>query len=96
MIIENPHVDLQRNRAHEEKLSIINILTCFICSNKAELAHICPHCSKFYCEVCIKQWLLSTEKCCPNCRRDIAENGLVNCHKLSHDLSSALEALIKF
>lgn len=30
---------------------------CFICMEKLQEAHLCPHCSKLCCYVCISRWL---------------------------------------
>lgn len=96
MLLEKTEPQRHASRVQEEKISLINILTCLICTNKARHAHICPNCSKFYCEFCIKDWLANGDGCCPNCKWQISASSLVNCNKLSQDLSSALEALIQF
>lgn len=67
-----------------------------LCTSKARMAHICPNCSKFFCEECIKSWMDSGNQHCPHCKNHINSTTVVNCNKLSQDLSNALEALIQF
>lgn len=52
---------------------------CFICMEKLQEAHLCPHCSKLCCYVCISRWLNEQRRQCPHCRASLHVNELVNC-----------------
>lgn len=52
---------------------------CFICMEKLRDAHLCPHCSKLCCYVCIKRWLTDQRSQCPHCRASLHIHELVNC-----------------
>jgi len=41
----------------EEYRCLVDILTCLVCKNLVQQAHICPNCSKFYCLECINRQL---------------------------------------
>ncbi|KAG5885479.1 hypothetical protein JTB14_005070 [Gonioctena quinquepunctata] len=42
-------------------------------------AHLCPHCSKLCCYVCIRRWLTEQRSQCPHCRASLHLHELVNC-----------------
>lgn len=42
-------------------------------------AHLCPHCSKLCCYVCIRRWLTEQRSQCPHCRANLHLHELVNC-----------------
>lgn len=46
---------------------------------KLQEAHLCPHCSKLCCYVCISRWLNEQRRQCPHCRASLHVNELVNC-----------------
>ncbi|KAJ9575105.1 hypothetical protein L9F63_007766, partial [Diploptera punctata] len=52
---------------------------CFICMEKLRDAHLCPHCSKLCCYVCIRRWLTEQRSQCPHCRASLHLHELVNC-----------------
>lgn len=52
---------------------------CFICMEKLQEAHLCPHCSKLCCYLCISRWLNEQRRQCPHCRATLQVNELVNC-----------------
>ncbi|XP_059614605.1 E3 ubiquitin-protein ligase TRIM37-like [Phlebotomus argentipes] len=59
--------------------SINDVFRCFICMEKLQEAHLCPHCSKLCCYVCISRWLTEQRRQCPHCRAPLHVNELVNC-----------------
>ena len=42
-------------------------------------AHLCPHCSKLCCYICIRRWLTEQRSQCPHCRAALHLHELVNC-----------------
>ena len=52
---------------------------CFICMEKLRNAHLCPHCSKLCCYMCIRRWLTEQRSQCPHCRASLHIHELVNC-----------------
>ncbi|XP_054274625.1 E3 ubiquitin-protein ligase TRIM37-like isoform X2 [Macrosteles quadrilineatus] len=42
-------------------------------------AHLCPHCSKLCCYICIRRWLTEQRSQCPHCRASLHLHELVNC-----------------
>lgn len=46
---------------------------------KLQEAHLCPHCSKLCCYLCITRWLTEQRRQCPHCRADLHVSDLVNC-----------------
>lgn len=46
---------------------------------KLQEAHLCPHCSKLCCYVCISRWLVEQRRSCPHCRAPLHVHELVNC-----------------
>ncbi|XP_055686310.1 E3 ubiquitin-protein ligase TRIM37-like isoform X2 [Lutzomyia longipalpis] len=59
--------------------TINDVFRCFICMEKLQEAHLCPHCSKLCCYVCISRWLTEQRRQCPHCRAPLHVNELVNC-----------------
>jgi tripartite motif-containing protein 37 len=56
-----------------------DVFRCFICMEKLQEAHLCPHCSKLCCYICISRWLTEQRRQCPHCRATLHVNELVNC-----------------
>ena len=48
--------------------SLAEVFRCFICMEKLRNAHLCPHCSKLCCYLCIRRWLTEQRSQCPHCR----------------------------
>ena len=48
--------------------SLSDVFRCFICMEKLQNAHLCPHCSKLCCYLCIRRWLTEQRSQCPHCR----------------------------
>merc|ERR1719309_1386681 len=46
---------------------------------KLRNAHLCPHCSKLCCYMCIRRWLTEQRSQCPHCRASLHIHELVNC-----------------
>ncbi|RXG74022.1 E3 ubiquitin-protein ligase TRIM37 [Armadillidium vulgare] len=46
---------------------------------KLQDAHLCPHCSKLCCYLCIRRWLTEQRPQCPHCRANLHLHELVNC-----------------
>lgn len=46
---------------------------------KLQDAHLCPHCSKLCCYMCIRRWLTEQRSQCPHCRASLHMHELVNC-----------------
>lgn len=59
--------------------SLNDVFRCFICMEKLQEAHLCPHCSKLCCYLCISRWLTEQRRQCPHCRATLHVNELVNC-----------------
>lgn len=49
---------------------------------KLQEAHLCPHCSKLCCYLCISRWLNEQRRQCPHCRAPLNVQELVNCRWL--------------
>ncbi|XP_055540323.1 E3 ubiquitin-protein ligase TRIM37-like isoform X2 [Wyeomyia smithii] len=65
---------------NEQLPEIINdVFRCFICMEKLQEAHLCPHCSKLCCYLCISRWLTEQRHQCPHCRATLHVSELVNC-----------------
>lgn len=62
--------------------SFNDVFRCFICMEKLQEAHLCPHCSKLCCYVCISRWLNEQRRQCPHCRATLHVSELVNCRWL--------------
>ncbi|TRY62611.1 hypothetical protein TCAL_08217 [Tigriopus californicus] len=59
--------------------SLSDVFRCFICMEKLQNAHLCPHCSKLCCYLCIRRWLTEQRSQCPHCRAALHIHELVNC-----------------
>ncbi|XP_046998426.1 E3 ubiquitin-protein ligase TRIM37-like [Schistocerca americana] len=59
--------------------TLAEVFRCFICMEKLRDAHLCPHCSKLCCYVCIRRWLTEQRPQCPHCRAPLHLHELVNC-----------------
>uniref|UniRef100_T1IL37 RING-type domain-containing protein n=1 Tax=Strigamia maritima TaxID=126957 RepID=T1IL37_STRMM len=59
--------------------SLAEVFRCFICMEKLRDAHLCPHCSKLCCFMCIRRWLTEQRSQCPHCRASLHLHELVNC-----------------
>ncbi|XP_050304969.1 E3 ubiquitin-protein ligase TRIM37-like isoform X2 [Anthonomus grandis grandis] len=59
--------------------TLAEVFRCFICMEKLRDAHLCPHCSKLCCYVCIRRWLTEQRSQCPHCRASLHLHELVNC-----------------
>lgn len=55
--------------------ALSDVFRCFICTEKLQEAHLCPHCSKPLCFLCITRWL-SERQSCPHCRQPLLVNDL--------------------
>lgn len=55
-------------------------------------AHLCPHCSKLCCYVCIRRWLTEQRSQCPHCRASLHLHELVNCRWVE-DVTQQLDTL---
>lgn len=62
--------------------SLNDVFRCFICMEKLQDAHLCPHCSKLCCYLCISRWLNEQRRQCPHCRAPLNVTELVNCRWL--------------
>jgi len=59
--------------------TLAEVFRCFICMEKLRNAHLCPHCSKLCCYMCIRRWLTEQRSQCPHCRASLHIHELVNC-----------------
>ncbi|XP_065173939.1 E3 ubiquitin-protein ligase TRIM37-like isoform X2 [Atheta coriaria] len=59
--------------------TLAEVFRCFICMEKLRDAHLCPHCSKLCCYICIRRWLTEQRSQCPHCRASLHLHELVNC-----------------
>ena len=64
-------------------------MKCFICFGTVKDALMCPGCSNFACENCIKKYI-RTKKECPVCRKDLTEEQVIKCRFLK-DFSECIE-----
>lgn len=67
------------------------LLKCFICFKRVKDAVICPFCSKFACEPCLKKWVVERRSECPACRRALGLGQIIKCRFLT-DISNALHS----
>uniref|UniRef100_A0A0K8SA98 E3 ubiquitin-protein ligase TRIM37 n=1 Tax=Lygus hesperus TaxID=30085 RepID=A0A0K8SA98_LYGHE len=72
--------------------SLAEVFRCFICMEKLRDAHLCPHCSKLCCYVCIRRWLTEQQAQCPHCRASLHLHELVNCRWVQ-DVTQQLDTL---
>ncbi|KAL1491393.1 hypothetical protein ABEB36_011997 [Hypothenemus hampei] len=63
----------------QSESTLAEVFRCFICMEKLRDAHLCPHCSKLCCYVCIRRWLTEQRSQCPHCRASLHLHELVNC-----------------
>ncbi|OQR68337.1 E3 ubiquitin-protein ligase TRIM37-like [Tropilaelaps mercedesae] len=84
----------QRKRLQQENgvESIAEVFRCVICMEKLRDAHLCPHCSKLCCFVCIRRWLTEQRPQCPHCRATLYLNDLVNC-RWAEEVTQQLDSL---
>ena len=68
-----------RNDDEHSVETLAEVFRCFICMEKLRDAHLCPHCSKLCCHVCIRRWLTEQRSQCPHCRATLHLHELVNC-----------------
>lgn len=68
-----------RNDDEHSVETLAEVFRCFICMEKLRDAHLCPHCSKLCCYVCIRRWLTEQRSQCPHCRATLHLHELVNC-----------------
>ncbi|XP_037094908.1 E3 ubiquitin-protein ligase TRIM37-like [Pollicipes pollicipes] len=70
----------EENKENEHSVeSLAEVFRCFICMDKLRDAHLCPHCSKLCCYMCIRRWLTEQRSQCPHCRASLHLHELVNC-----------------
>jgi len=69
----------ERERNPHTVESLAEVFRCFICMEKLRNAHLCPHCSKLCCYMCIRRWLTEQRSQCPHCRASLHIHELVNC-----------------
>lgn len=72
--------------------TLAEVFRCFICMEKLRDAHLCPHCSKLCCYVCIRRWLTEQRSQCPHCRASLHLHELVNCRWVE-DVTQHLDTL---
>lgn len=84
---------MEHNKARKDEKAF-EILSCMICSRKPNNAHMCPHCSKFSCEQCIKEWLEARRPECPACRKPLRSHELVNCSQLARELTEVSSSIV--
>ncbi|XP_067121079.1 E3 ubiquitin-protein ligase TRIM37-like [Centruroides vittatus] len=77
-IIKNSSPSPNRMDEHSVE-SLAEVFRCFICMEKLRDAHLCPHCSKLCCYMCIRRWLTEQRSQCPHCRASLHLHELVNC-----------------
>lgn len=82
--------DVSDNECVNESLA--EVFRCFICMEKLRDAHLCPHCSKLCCYVCIRRWLTEQRSQCPHCRASLHLHELVNCRWVE-DVTQQLDTL---
>ena len=71
--------EVARDRNPHTVESLAEVFRCFICMEKLRNAHLCPHCSKLCCYLCIRRWLTEQRSQCPHCRASLHIHELVNC-----------------
>lgn len=72
--------------------AVADMLNCFICLKKVKDAVICPYCSKFSCEGCLRAWIGEKKQECPMCRHSLSLNQIIKCRFLN-DVSKILESI---
>ncbi|XP_003245868.1 E3 ubiquitin-protein ligase TRIM37 isoform X2 [Acyrthosiphon pisum] len=72
--------------------TLLETFKCFICMEKIQDAHLCPHCSKLCCYSCMRRWLTEQRSQCPHCRATLHLHEIVNCRWVE-DLSDQLDCL---
>nr|CAD7400489.1 unnamed protein product [Timema cristinae] len=75
-----------------EGKTLAEVFRCFICMEKLRDAHLCPHCSKLCCYVCIRRWLTEQRSQCPHCRASLHLQELVNC-RWAEEVTQQLDTL---
>ncbi|XP_012275066.1 uncharacterized protein LOC105696857 isoform X2 [Orussus abietinus] len=78
MASREPAIPTKTNDEHSVE-TLAEVFRCFICMEKLQDAHLCPHCSKLCCYVCIRRWLTEQRSQCPHCRASLHLHELVNC-----------------
>ncbi|KAK9503406.1 hypothetical protein O3M35_009964 [Rhynocoris fuscipes] len=84
--------DCAKNDDDHSVESLAEVFRCFICMEKLRDAHLCPHCSKLCCYVCIRRWLTEQRSQCPHCRASLHLHELVNCRWVE-DVTQQLDTL---
>ena len=59
--------------------NLSEMFRCFICMQKLNNAHLCPHCSKLTCYSCIVRWFEEGHSHCAHCRAELTLSELVVC-----------------
>ena len=74
-------IEHESDLPHEDPTveSLSDVFRCFICMERLRNAHLCPHCSKLCCYLCIRRWLTEQRSQCPHCRASLHIHELVNC-----------------
>ena len=74
-------IEQESTSPHEDPTveSLSDVFRCFICMERLRNAHLCPHCSKLCCYLCIRRWLTEQRSQCPHCRASLHIHELVNC-----------------
>uniref|UniRef100_A0A1B6E019 RING-type domain-containing protein n=1 Tax=Clastoptera arizonana TaxID=38151 RepID=A0A1B6E019_9HEMI len=70
---------IHKNEDEHSVETLAEVFRCFICMEKLRDAHLCPHCSKLCCYICIRRWLTEQRSQCPHCRASLHVHELVNC-----------------
>ncbi|XP_040577548.1 E3 ubiquitin-protein ligase TRIM37 isoform X1 [Lepeophtheirus salmonis] len=73
--------------------NLAEVFRCFICMEKLRNAHLCPHCSKLCCYLCIRRWLTEQRSQCPHCRASLHLHELVNCRWVE-EVTNQLDSLV--
>ena len=87
--------DDELNRSEVEPCSLEHFteyLKCFICFRRVKEPVMCPACSKFACEGCLKQWIIEEKSECPFCRSGLSLSQLVKC-RFVKDFSRVIDSL---
>lgn len=67
-------------------------LKCFICYRRVKEPVMCPTCSKFACEACLKKWIIEEKSECPFCRGPLCLSQLIKVRFIK-DFSKVIDSL---
>lgn len=74
-----------------KRTALLQHFQCGICLESVHEARLCPHCSKLFCQQCIRAWIDKGAESCPNCRTEVSTDSWVKGYSINQIQESMRE-----